>query len=65
MVTADLPMPQGMGVQCSQRTWKGVTLRFMQGFNIENDQYVSRFDIAYGAGVLRPELAVRISNSVS
>jgi hypothetical protein len=54
-----------MGVQCSQRTWKGVTLRFMQGFNIENDQYVSRFDIAYGAGVLRPELAVRISNSVS
>lgn len=65
LVTADLPMPQGMGVQCSQRTWKGVTLRFMQGFNIENDQYVSRFDIAYGAGVLRPELAVRISNSVS
>lgn len=61
-VTADLPMPKGMGVQVSQRTWKGITMRFMNGFDIANDMFVSRFDIAYGAGVLRPELAVRIPN---
>jgi hypothetical protein len=61
-VTADLPMPQGMGVKVSQRTWKGVTMRFMNGFDIANDMFVSRFDIAYGAGILRPELAVRIPN---
>lgn len=61
-VTADLPMPKNMGVDVAQRTWKGVTMRFMQGFDITQDMFVSRFDIAYGAGVLRPELAVRIPN---
>jgi len=63
-VTADLPMPTGMGVQVSQRTWKGITLRFMNGFDITNDTFLSRFDICYGAGVLRPELAVRIPNTL-
>lgn len=63
-VTADLPMPKGMGVQCSQRTWKGITMRFMNGFDITNDMFVSRFDICYGAGILRPELAVRIPNTL-
>ncbi len=62
-VTADLPMPKGMGVQVSQKTWKGITLRFMNGFDITNDMFVSRFDIAYGAGILRPELAVRIPHT--
>jgi hypothetical protein len=62
-VTADLPKPEGMGVQVSQKTYKGITLRFMNGFDIANDMYVSRFDIAYGAGVLRPELACRIQHT--
>ena len=62
-VTADLPMPQGMGVNCAQKTYKGITLRFMNGFDIANDMFVSRFDIAYGAGVLRPELACRIQHT--
>ena len=64
-VTADLPMPKGMGVECAQRTWKGITMRFMNGFDIANDQFVSRFDIAYGAGILRPELAVRLPHILS
>jgi hypothetical protein len=63
MVTADLPKPEGLGVQVSQKTYKGLTLRFMNGFDIANDMYVSRFDIAYGAGVLRPELACRIQHT--
>jgi hypothetical protein len=61
-VTADLPMPTGMGVKVAQRTWKGLTMRFMNGFDIQQDMFVSRFDIAYGCGILRPELAVRIPN---
>jgi hypothetical protein len=60
--TVDLPMPTGMGVSCAQRTWKGITMRFMNGFDIANDMFVSRFDIAYGAGILRQELAVRVPN---
>jgi hypothetical protein len=62
-VTADLPMPKGMGVDCAQKTVDGLTLRFMNGFDITNDQFVSRFDIAFGAGALRPELACRILNT--
>jgi hypothetical protein len=62
-VTADLPNPTGLGVQSAQRTWKGITMRFMNGFDISQDMFVSRFDIVYGAGVLRPELAVRILNT--
>lgn len=61
-VTADLPNPKGMGVDVAVRTWNGVTMRFMNGFDIVNDMYLSRFDILYGAGVLRPELAVRLPN---
>jgi hypothetical protein len=61
-ITADLPLPKNMGVDCAQVTSDGITLRFMNGFDIEQDMFVSRFDIAYGAGILRPELAVRIPN---
>ncbi len=64
-VTADLPNPKGMGVDCAQRTWKGITMRFMNGFDISQDLFVSRFDILFGAGVLRPELAVRIPNDLT
>lgn len=63
-VTADLPKPEGMGVQCAQRTWKGITMRFISGFDMANDMFISRFDICYGAGVLRPELAVRIQHTL-
>lgn len=60
-VTADLPKPSArMGVDCATKTWGGINLRYMQGFDMVNDQFISRFDIAFGSGVLRPELAVRI-----
>lgn len=64
-VTADLPNPKGMGVDVAQRTWKGLTMRFINGYDQVNDMFISRFDIVYGAGVLRPELAVRIPATVS
>lgn len=66
MVTADLPNPpKSYGVDSASRTWKGVTLRFQNGYDMVNDMWISRFDIAYGAGVLRPELAVRIPATVT
>lgn len=61
-VTADLPNPKGMGVDVAFSRFNGLTLRFMNGFDIQQDMFVSRFDIAYGAGILRPELACRIPN---
>lgn len=66
MVTADLPNPpKSYGVDSASRSWKGVTLRFQNGYDMVNDMWISRFDIAYGAGVLRPELAVRIPATVT
>lgn len=66
MVTADLPNPpKSYGVDSASRTWKGVTLRFQNGYDMVNDMWISRFDIAYGAGILRPELAVRVPATIT
>lgn len=65
-VTADLPNPpKSHGVDSASRTWNGITLRFQNGYDMVNDMFISRFDIVYGAGVLRPELAVRIPATVT
>lgn len=65
-VTADLPNPPAShGVDAASATWKGVTLRFIQGFDMVNDQWMSRFDLCWGGGILRPELAVRIPATVT
>lgn len=65
-VTADLPNPtDAMGVDSASATHKGVTLRFMRGFDIVNDMWLSRFDLCWGGGILRPELAVRIPATVT
>lgn len=65
-VTADLPNPpNSYGVDSATRTYKGITMRFQMGFDQVNDTFLSRFDIVYGAGVLRPELAVRIPSTVA
>jgi hypothetical protein len=62
-VFADLPNPKDMGVDCSVMTWNGIRLRYMQGWDITNDQLLSRFDCLYGGGILRPQLSVRIPNT--
>lgn len=60
-VTADLPKPgPGMGVDVAVKTWGNIRMRYMQGFDMVNDMFLSRFDVAYGSGILRPELAVVI-----
>lgn len=65
-VTADLPNPpESMGVDSASATHKGVTLRFQRGFDMVNDTWLSRFDLCWGAGILRPELAVRIPATVT
>lgn len=66
MVTADLPNPpKSYGVDSASRTWNGITLRFQNGYDQINDMWLNRFDIVYGAGILRPELAVRVPATVT
>lgn len=62
-VTADLPVPEKM--VAATRTWNGINIRFVMGYDITNDMFVSRFDVIYGGGILRPEQAVRIPNAFS
>jgi hypothetical protein len=65
-VTADLPNPpSSYGVDSASATYQGITLRFQQGFNMVNDEFMSRFDIVWGGGILRPELAVRIPATIT
>jgi hypothetical protein len=65
-VTADLPNPpNSYGVDSASATYEGITLRFMQGFDMTNDMYLSRLDLVWGGGILRPELAVRIPATVT
>lgn len=63
-VTADLPVPKNMEAAAT-RTWNGINIRYIQGYDITNDMFVSRFDVIYGGGILRPELAVRIPNNLT
>lgn len=61
LVTADLPLPKGMeiaGRAASSKT--GISVRFIRGYDINNDKFVSRLDVLCGWAVLRPEWACRI-----
>lgn len=65
-VEANLPNPpKSHGVDSATASYKGLKLRFMQGFDISNDKWLSRFDIVWGGGILRPELAVRIPSTIT
>lgn len=61
LVTAELPMPNGMDMKARETAEDlGLSLRFIRGYDITNDKFVSRFDVLYGWAALRPEWACRI-----
>src|ERR1700761_709201 len=65
-VTAKMPNPpKSYGVDSATARWKGIELRFMQGYDMVNGMFISRFDILFGAGILRPELAVRVPSTIT
>ena len=55
-VTADLVMPKGMDM-ASRIVQDGISLRFVRGYDINEDQFISRFDVLHGSALLRPEFA--------
>ena len=57
--TADLPMPGGMDMT-ARKVFEGISMRFVRGFDIKADEFVSRFDILPAWASLRPQLACRI-----
>ena len=62
-VTVDLP--ELAGWKTSRRQFEGVSMRVTEGSSIINDMNLTRFDIMYGFGALRPEWACRVANDPS
>ena len=55
----ELPGGMDMAYQASLADEGGVSLRFVRGYDITNNKFVSRFDILWGAAVTLPNFAVR------
>jgi hypothetical protein len=48
-----------MAAQSSLADDGGISLRFVRGFDIINNRRISRFDVLWGAAVVKPEWCVR------
>jgi hypothetical protein len=62
MATADLDLPTGGVVNAARESYDGVSLRFITGYDIVNDNWISRFDILYGWAVIRPEWGTGVAD---
>ena len=62
-VTVDLPELNGW--KTSRREFQGISMRVTEGSNLVGDQNLTRFDIMWGFGALRPEWACRVANDPS
>jgi hypothetical protein len=54
LATADLEMPKNMDM-ASRVSIDGLSMRFIRGFDVTTDNFISRIDILYGIKVARPE----------
>lgn len=63
LVTVDLPLPKNMDMAARAASKKaGLSIRFVRGYDINSDKFISRIDILYGFKAIRPELACRIQS---
>jgi hypothetical protein len=61
MATADLPLPNNMDMASRASSKQvGLAIRFIRGYDITNDLFVSRLDVLYGFAALYPEWACRM-----
>lgn len=59
-VTVDLP--ELTGWKNSRRQYDGISMRVVEASDAVNDMNMTRFDIMWGFGALRPEWACRVTN---
>ena len=57
--TADLVLPKGVDM-ASRVQHNGISLRLVRQFDIASDRLLTRLDVLYGYGVIRPEMACRL-----
>lgn len=58
----ELPGGMDMAYQASLADEGGISLRFVRGFDITNNRFISRFDILWGGAVTLPNFGVRRTN---
>ena len=61
LVTVPLLMPDGVDFK-AQEVFKGISLRTLRMYDINNDTLPTRVDILWGASTLYPELGCRLTN---
>lgn len=61
LATVDMILPKAMEM-ASQVEVDGVNIRFVRGFDITNNRYVSRFDIMAGMAITRKEWVCRLTS---
>jgi len=61
LATADLPLPKNMDM-AGRETYDGISMRFLRGFDITNDVFISRLDILYGYCAPRPEFGTAVAD---
>jgi hypothetical protein len=62
LVTVPLEMPDGVTWKARQQA-KGLSVRVVKDYDIDNDEDVIRLDILYGVKAIYPELATRLSGT--
>ena len=58
----ELPGGMDMAYQASMADEGGISLRFVRGYDISLNRFVSRFDVLWGAAVTLPNFGVRRTN---
>ncbi len=61
LVTVPLVMPDGVDFK-AQEVYKGISLRVIRAYDINNDVLPTRVDVLWGTSTFYPELAVRLTN---
>jgi hypothetical protein len=61
MVMADLELPRGVH-EAARETFNGVSMRMVTAYNVNTDQFITRLDILYGYGMIRPEWVVVVGD---
>ena len=59
LAMADLELPDGVDFRATA-SYKGIKLRIVRAYDINNDNFPCRIDVLYGWKTIRPELATRL-----
>ena len=61
LVTVPMELPQGVDF-AAREMFRGISMRVIRAYDINNDVMPCRLDILYGAATFYPELACRLTN---